>query len=94
MRMDKKNKEPIKLAKLSPELEAQLPEQVQLIRKFYFSLSEEDRKKLEGGTNAPKKDWVTILQNEIEAESRQEKEGKSPKQWENGSSEISTEQGD
>jgi len=37
------------LIKLSPELEAELPEQVQLIRKFYNQLSEEDKKRLSEG---------------------------------------------
>jgi len=32
---------------LNPKLEAELPEQIQLIRKFYFQLSEEDKKKLD-----------------------------------------------
>ena len=35
------------LTPLSPELEAQLPKELQLIRQFYFQLSESDKKKLE-----------------------------------------------
>jgi hypothetical protein len=35
------------LTPLSPDLEAQLPKEIQLIRKFYFQLSEADKKKLE-----------------------------------------------
>lgn len=35
------------LTPLSPDLEAQLPKEIQLIRKFYSQLSESDKKKLE-----------------------------------------------
>jgi|GEM_PF-4025814 hypothetical protein len=47
------------LTKLSPELEAELPEQVQLIRKFYFQLSDEDKKKLSEGKVESKSDNST-----------------------------------
>ena len=77
--MDAKNNKP-RFSKLSPEMEAQLPEYVQLIRKFYFSLSEEDMKKLDSASNASKdnvskENWITILQRlqkEAETESKQE----------------------
>jgi len=39
------------LKKLPPELEKELPEYIQLIRKFYFSLSEEDKNKLDSKNN-------------------------------------------
>jgi len=43
----------IKLTPLDPKIEAELPEQIQLIRKFYFQLSEEDKKKLDNPEPAP-----------------------------------------
>lgn len=36
-----------RLTKLPPEVEAQLPKEIQTIRAFYFSLSDEERAKLD-----------------------------------------------
>lgn len=41
------NSKKSKLTKLPPEVEAQLPKEIQTIRAFYFSLSEEERAKLD-----------------------------------------------
>ena len=41
------------LTPLDPKQEAELPEQIQLIRRFYFQLSEEDKKKLDNPEPAP-----------------------------------------
>ena len=52
-------KKSTKLTKLHPEVEAQLPKEIQTIRAFYFSLSEEERAKLDNP--APKKEVSTEM---------------------------------
>jgi hypothetical protein len=65
-------KKSIKLTKLSPEVEAQLPKEIQTIRAFYFSLSEEERAKLDNPK--PVKDVKTELPEYIKIFQRIEKE--------------------
>jgi len=65
-------KKSIKLTKLSPEVEAQLPKEIQVIRAFYFSLSEEERAKLDNPK--PVKDVKTELPEYIKIFQRIEKE--------------------
>ena len=66
-----------KSTKLPPEVEAQLPKEIQTIRAFYFSLSEEERAKLDNPT--PKKEvsaempeYIKIIQ-KIQKEVEEEK---------------------
>lgn len=58
-----------RLTKLPPDLEAQLPESVQQIRKFYFSLSEKDKRKLEE-TRETKKDLTVKETKPVATESK------------------------
>lgn len=65
-------KESTRLTKLSPEAEAQLPKEIQTIRAFYFSLSEEERAKLDNPK--PMKEVKTEIPEYIKIFQRIEKE--------------------
>jgi len=64
-----------RLTKLPPEVEAQLPKEIQTIRAFYFSLSEEERAKLDNPVkkvNSEMPEYIKIIQ-KIQKEVEEEK---------------------
>jgi hypothetical protein len=66
-----------RLTKLPPEVEAQLPKEIQTVRAFYFSLSEEERAKLDNPkpakeVNTEMPEYIKIMQ-KIQKEVEDEK---------------------